>query len=539
VLSQAGFATADPPFALRAPARQARGRGDHGQRIAESPIRRPPAEPGVCIRFVVLQSHTATQQWQSFELRMRRRRVERCLLRASVAIEAGVLDDAREAIEEIRRLDPNEPGLEQLTAQLADAENPRAVEHVPPPQIPLAQLPPPQVRTPQIPLAQLPPPQLPLAPVALAPVPLAPVPKAQLPLSQVPLARVPLAQVPKAQPPPPSVPLPDPAPESAPARNHRFAAAVVLLACSAAGGWWWSGASGNAPAPLQVAATTPLLTDQPVADAPKAPSVRVSETSVAAPISAEPTLSSDAIATSGLATTEGVRPDVRAAEATELPASTVETSANARITPPEPVQESPLSGRIERPAVAERSNSSVALPPVAEPPPVAVSPPVTPARLEPLTGLPESSPPAPRVVAGAEGIGTPEAAARSAAALATPPATPAPEAAAARAEEQSVRAALGRYELAYNRLDAAAAASVWPGVNQRALASAFQGLSAQAISLGGCDIRVTGLTAHAECSGNARWTPKVGSGTQSARRHWRFDLRNSGGGWIITQATAR
>ena len=54
-------------------------------------------------------------------MRMRRRRVERCLLRASVAIEAGVLDDAREAIDEIRRLDPNEPGLEELTAQLAEA----------------------------------------------------------------------------------------------------------------------------------------------------------------------------------------------------------------------------------------------------------------------------------------------------------------------------------------------------------------------------------------------------------------------------------
>ena len=58
----------------------------------------------------VLQSHTATQQWQSFEMRMRRRRVERCLLRASVAIEAGVLDDAREASTKCRRLDPNEPG---------------------------------------------------------------------------------------------------------------------------------------------------------------------------------------------------------------------------------------------------------------------------------------------------------------------------------------------------------------------------------------------------------------------------------------------
>ena len=67
-------------------------------------------------------------------MRMRRRRVERCLLRASVAIEAGVLDDAREAIDEVRRLDPDEPGLEPLTAQLAAAENPPSQSG----QIPLA-----------------------------------------------------------------------------------------------------------------------------------------------------------------------------------------------------------------------------------------------------------------------------------------------------------------------------------------------------------------------------------------------------------------
>ena len=86
--------------------------------------------PEFAFDSAVLQSHTATQQWQSFEMRMRRRRVERCLLRASAAIEAGVLDDAREAIEEIRRLDPDEPGLEQLTAQLASAENPPPIEPV-------------------------------------------------------------------------------------------------------------------------------------------------------------------------------------------------------------------------------------------------------------------------------------------------------------------------------------------------------------------------------------------------------------------------
>src|SRR5687767_3542429 len=70
----------------------------------------------------VLQTHTATEQWQSFEIRMRRRRVERCVLRASVAIEAGVLEDAREALEEVQRLDPYEPALGTLRTQLTSAE---------------------------------------------------------------------------------------------------------------------------------------------------------------------------------------------------------------------------------------------------------------------------------------------------------------------------------------------------------------------------------------------------------------------------------
>jgi len=73
----------------------------------------------------VLPSHTATQQWQSFEVRMRRRRIERCMLRASVAIEAGVLEDAREALEEVQRLDPREPSIETLNAQLDSSIEPR------------------------------------------------------------------------------------------------------------------------------------------------------------------------------------------------------------------------------------------------------------------------------------------------------------------------------------------------------------------------------------------------------------------------------
>lgn len=410
----------------------------------------------------MLQSHTATEQWQSFEMRMRRRRVERCLLRASVAIEAGVLDDAREAIEEIRVLDPTEPGLEQLTAQLADAENPKPIE-----------------------------PELPA----------------------------------------------EAAPDRAPARHHRFAAAGVLLACALGGGWWWTSTLSTSPV-VRMAVSSTQQASQPVTKPAPDPFVGVSQTSVSVPISEESRPAADSpLATTGTASLANPEPDVRPAAITETPAP-VDALANTRI--PEPVQSSPASTRSdERPALADNRNSAVVAP-VADPAPPVTSPqPTASARLEPLTGLPEPAPASPRVVAGAEGIAPPEAAARSAETLTALPSPPPPDAATTRSEEQSVRAALGRYESAYNRLDAAAAAGVWPTVNQRALASAFHGLSAQSISLGGCQIRVNGATAHAECAGNARWTPKVGSGTQSAARQWRFDLRNSGGNWIITQASTR
>jgi hypothetical protein len=414
----------------------------------------------------VLQSHTATQQWQSFEMRMRRRRVERCLLRASVAIEAGVLDDAREAIDEIRLLDPAEPGLEQLTAQLADAENPKPVEREFPP----------------------------------------------------------LA-----------------APEHAAPRRHRLAAAAALLACSLAGGWWWTSRLSTSVV-VQKAVSSTQQANQPVTKPGPDPFVGVSQTSVTVPISGESRpIGENPLATSGTAPSANAEAEVRPSEVTETPSAVV-APASIRIPAADPVQDSPANARSdERPTLAEDRSSAVspapASAPVIAPPPAA---PAASARLEPLTGLPETAPATPRVVAGAEGIAAPEAAARSAETLTALPSPPSSEpATTTRSEEQSVRGALGRYESAYNRLDAAAAAGVWPTVNQRALASAFHGLSAQAISLGDCQIRVNGVSAHADCAGNARWTPKVGGGTQSAARQWRFDLRNSGGSWVITQATTR
>jgi hypothetical protein len=109
----------------------------------------------------------------------------------------------------------------------------------------------------------------------------------------------------------------------------------------------------------------------------------------------------------------------------------------------------------------------------------------------------------------------------------------------AAADERAVRATLAHYESAYSRLDAAAAGAVWPAVDRRALARAFEGLQSQTVSLGRCEVVMNGATARAECTGSARWTPRVGGGPQSAPRQWRFDLRNERGGWVITSADVR
>ena len=69
--------------------------------------------------------HTATGEWQSFEIRMRRRRAERLAVRAQAAAEAGHTDDARALIEEARALEPGLPALAQVE-HLLNEEIPRA-----------------------------------------------------------------------------------------------------------------------------------------------------------------------------------------------------------------------------------------------------------------------------------------------------------------------------------------------------------------------------------------------------------------------------
>jgi hypothetical protein len=69
-------------------------------------------------------SHTGTGEWQSFELRMRRRRAERLVLRAQAAADAGCPDDARACLAEARGLDATVPGIAELERQLSPPEAP-------------------------------------------------------------------------------------------------------------------------------------------------------------------------------------------------------------------------------------------------------------------------------------------------------------------------------------------------------------------------------------------------------------------------------
>ena len=80
-------------------------------------------------------SHTSSEQWQSFEIRMRHRRAERCLLRAEIALEAGLEADARIALDEARALNPAAPDFETLRTRIAERARIEAPNHLTPRQI--------------------------------------------------------------------------------------------------------------------------------------------------------------------------------------------------------------------------------------------------------------------------------------------------------------------------------------------------------------------------------------------------------------------
>jgi hypothetical protein len=107
-------------------------------------------------------------------------------------------------------------------------------------------------------------------------------------------------------------------------------------------------------------------------------------------------------------------------------------------------------------------------------------------------------------------------------------------------EEQQITATLHRYAAAYQQLDATAARTVWPTVDQRALARAFKSLESQEFTFDECDVRVVDRGASAACRGSVTYIPKVGSKTaHKGDRQWNFELQKQQDVWLITRATMK
>ena len=107
----------------------------------------------------------------------------------------------------------------------------------------------------------------------------------------------------------------------------------------------------------------------------------------------------------------------------------------------------------------------------------------------------------------------------------------------ASAQEAAVRRALHSYQDAYARLDVAAAAAVWPSVDQRALSRAFGALQSQSLDLQNCTITMSADRATAQCRGTLRFVPKTGDPRPRAvEQQWVFALRRVGSDWTIDKA---
>jgi len=107
-------------------------------------------------------------------------------------------------------------------------------------------------------------------------------------------------------------------------------------------------------------------------------------------------------------------------------------------------------------------------------------------------------------------------------------------------DETSIRSLLQRYRSAYDELDASSASAVWPSVDQRALARAFDGLQSQTLTFEACSVQLRGETAAAVCRGTARYVPKVGNrDPRTEPLVWTFTLHKAAGDWKIQSARAQ
>ena len=104
-------------------------------------------------------------------------------------------------------------------------------------------------------------------------------------------------------------------------------------------------------------------------------------------------------------------------------------------------------------------------------------------------------------------------------------------------EEASILQVLRRYERAVAQKDPLGAKAVWPSLDDRALARAFNDLQSHSLALQDCGVTIDSVGARATCQGVATYLPKVGRRKPiSASHEWTFNLAKEGGGWHIESA---
>ena len=282
---------------------------------------------------------------------------------------------------------------------------------------------------------------------------------------------------------------------------------VAILIAAVAGAWWGRLIPGTRP--VATAATAPRV---------ESASIQRSSPNVAnrTPAELTPSVEVRPLARKPVATVVTAAPreePIRTATPAPPPLR-VEARPSPRTVPPAaPSIAPPSASRLPAPSTVARvpAPSAVARVPAAEPPPAAETSP-----------LPLPSPPA-----------TPAASLR-----------PVPEAlpsvVATRTEQSEIQRALGQYRSAYQLLDAEAARAVWPSVDVRALARAFDTLTSQELAFETCQFDIVGEAATAQCRGSATYTPKVGSRAPKLEpRQWTFQLRKIDEGWKIQTAQTR
>jgi hypothetical protein len=100
--------------------------------------------------------------------------------------------------------------------------------------------------------------------------------------------------------------------------------------------------------------------------------------------------------------------------------------------------------------------------------------------------------------------------------------------------------ALDAYRRAFNTLDAASVAAIWPGADVDTLARSFSELRYQHLSFDRCQTRVTGADrALASCDGSISDVLNSGDPTVRRRRaSWTIALQRIAGRWTIESISA-